>query len=266
MVEDSRVVSASVDVDAAPGTVFELIADPSRQPEWDGHANLRHAATGQRVRRVGDVFTMTLTNGGDRENHVVDFAEGRRIAWRPAPVGGEQPGHLWRFDLEPLADGRTRVTHTYDWSALTDEGRFERARATTSESLARSLSRLAAVAESGHALPALFAGLLVSDLDAAVAWCERLLGAPPVMRPHDDEAVFELGPGRSLYVERRAGAPGGGGLVTVFVRDLAAFVEAAAERGLAPASDEDYGNGVRKVTYRDPDGNEVGVGGASSGA
>lgn len=256
-------MSASLDVDAAAGTVFELVADPSRQPEWDGHANLRRAATGQRVRRVGDVFTTTLTSGGDRENHVVDFEEGRRIAWRPAPVGGDPPGHLWRFDLEPLADGRTRVTHTYDWSALTDEGRFERARATTPESLARSLARLGEVAESGHVLPALFAGLLVADLDAAVAWYERLLGAPPVMRPHEDEAVFELAPGRSLYVERRAGAAVGGGLVTVFVRDLPAFVAAAGQRGVEPEGDEDYGNGVRKVTYRDPDGNEVGVGGAS---
>jgi hypothetical protein len=39
------------------------------------------------------------------------------------------------------------VTHTYDWSNLDDPNRLERARATTSESLGRSLNRLAAIAE-----------------------------------------------------------------------------------------------------------------------
>ncbi len=33
-------------------------------------------------------------------------------------------------------------------------------------------------------------------------------------------------------------------------------------RGIEPASQETYGNGVRKVIYRDPDGNEIGLGGA----
>jgi hypothetical protein len=39
------------------------------------------------------------------------------------------------------------VTHTYDWTQLTDEGRFKRARSTTSDKLAASLERLAALAE-----------------------------------------------------------------------------------------------------------------------
>jgi hypothetical protein len=32
--------------------------------------------------------------------------------------------------------------------------------------------------------------------------------------------------------------------------------------GSPPAPQEAYGNGVRKVIYRDPDGNEIGFGGA----
>ena len=66
---------------------------------------------------MGDVFTMTLTTGSVRENHVVEFEEGRRIAWHPSEVGRRQPGHLWRWELSPLGDSRTRVTHTYDWTA-----------------------------------------------------------------------------------------------------------------------------------------------------
>ena len=37
---------------------------------------------------------------------------------------------------------------------------------------------------------------------------------------------------------------------------------AIAGRGIEPAERETYENGVRKVTYRDPDGNEIGFGGA----
>jgi hypothetical protein len=39
------------------------------------------------------------------------------------------------------------VTHTYDWSQLTDENRLARARATTSERLQASVEGLAALAE-----------------------------------------------------------------------------------------------------------------------
>jgi hypothetical protein len=35
-----------------------------------------------------------------------------------------------------------------------------------------------------------------------------------------------------------------------------------AQRGINPEISETYENGVRKVIYRDPDGNEVAVGGA----
>ncbi len=80
-------VSASRQIQASPGPIFELIADPAAQPSWDGNDNLATAPAGQRVRRTGDVFTMTLTHGGIRENHVVEFDEGRRIAWRPAEPG-----------------------------------------------------------------------------------------------------------------------------------------------------------------------------------
>ena len=82
-----------------------------------------------------------------RENHVVEFDQARRIAWRPADVGRDPAGHLWRWELEPIDASSTRVTHTYDWTELTDEGRFRRARETTPEMLQASLERLAALAE-----------------------------------------------------------------------------------------------------------------------
>jgi uncharacterized protein YndB with AHSA1/START domain len=145
--EAAKVVSASREIAAPADKIFELIADPSLQPRWDGNDNLAEAPTGQRVRAVGDVFTTTLTIGSLRDNHVVEFDEGRLIAWRPSEQGKEPPGHLWRWQLEPVDESRTLVTHTYDWSRLTDEKRLPRARATTADKLQASIDRLAALAE-----------------------------------------------------------------------------------------------------------------------
>ena len=145
--ESERVASASRDIAATADTVFELIADPAQQPRWDGNDNLSEAAGGQRVRAVGDVFAMTITSGNVRENHVVEFVEGRRIAWRPSVPGQAPPGHLWRWELEPIDSAHTRVTHTYDWTQLTDPKRIPRAQATTADKLRASIDRLAALAE-----------------------------------------------------------------------------------------------------------------------
>lgn len=144
-----RVVSATYEIAAPAADIFELIADPAQQPRWDGNANLAEAGTGQRVRQVGDLFLMTLTrDGAVRENHIVEFEEGRLIAWRPSEVGRQPPGHLWRWQLEQIDAGRTRVTHTYDWTELTDTKRLKRAKATTPDKLLASITRLAAIAES----------------------------------------------------------------------------------------------------------------------
>jgi uncharacterized protein YndB with AHSA1/START domain len=143
----TKVVSASREIAAPADKIFELIADPSLQPRWDGNDNLAEAPPGQRVRAVGDVFAMTLTMGSVRDNHVVEFEEGRLIAWRPSEPGLQPPGHLWRWQLEPVDDIRTLVTHTYDWSRLTDEKRLPRARATTEDKLHASIDKLAELAE-----------------------------------------------------------------------------------------------------------------------
>ena len=145
---ESRVVSATREIAAPADRIFELIADPTEQPRWDGNDNLDEVVRGERVRAVGDVFSMRTTKGKVRDNRVVDFQEGRRIAWRPGSEGGEPAGHEWRWELEPVDDARTRVTHTYDWTELTDESRFGRARWTTADRLMASIDRLAVLAES----------------------------------------------------------------------------------------------------------------------
>jgi catechol 2,3-dioxygenase-like lactoylglutathione lyase family enzyme len=99
----------------------------------------------------------------------------------------------------------------------------------------------------------------VRDLAAARPWYERLLGEPAFF-PHDREIVWTIAGERSIVVEEVPDRPGHG-VVTVFVDDLDAWVAQIAARGLHPTGTETYANGVRKVVYRDADGNEVGFGG-----
>lgn len=146
---EQKIVSAERIIQAPADLIFELIADPAQQPRWDGNENLARAAGQQRVQQVGDVFAMTLTTGGVRENHVCEFTENQLIAWRPAEPGSEPIGHLWRWELEPAGADATLVRHSYDYSQLpaNDERRQRRAAATGTEQLAGSLARLADLAE-----------------------------------------------------------------------------------------------------------------------
>lgn len=106
----------------------------------------------------------------------------------------------------------------------------------------------------------LFAGLPVTQYAAALPWYEKLLGGPPSFHPTGAEAVWELAEHRFVYIvelPQRAGY----GVLTLFVDDLDRRVAGIGDRGIEPSQQETYGNGVRKVTYRDADGNELSFGG-----
>lgn len=109
----------------------------------------------------------------------------------------------------------------------------------------------------------LFAGLPVRDFAAARAWYEQLLGEPSFF-PHATEAVWTVDEDRSVYAVQDPDRAGHG-LVMLFVEDLDACLDQIAARGLEPDKRVTYANGVRKVTFRDPDGNEVSFGGAPVG-
>ena len=106
----------------------------------------------------------------------------------------------------------------------------------------------------------LFAGLPVSDYERSLVYYQRLLGSEPAFFPNATEAVWELAEHRYLYIEQLPDRAGHA-LHTVFVDDLDERVEGISGRGIEPSSQETYENGVRKVIYRDPDGNEIGFGG-----
>ena len=115
-------------------------------------------------------------------------------------------------------------------------------------------------------MSSLFAGLLVSDLSAAERWWTAALGSLPLMRPNDNEVVWEIGAGAYVYVDAALdGRTAGQGEVTLFLEegeDLEARVADLEAEGISPVRRETYDNGVRKVLYTDPDGNQLGLGAA----
>jgi catechol 2,3-dioxygenase-like lactoylglutathione lyase family enzyme len=106
----------------------------------------------------------------------------------------------------------------------------------------------------------LFAGLPVTDYAQSAEWYERFMGSEPSFLPTPTEAVWELAEHRFVYIVERP-QHAGHAMHTVFVDDLDALVGEIAGRGIRPAANEAYSNGVRKVIYHDPDGNEIGLAG-----
>jgi catechol 2,3-dioxygenase-like lactoylglutathione lyase family enzyme len=111
----------------------------------------------------------------------------------------------------------------------------------------------------------LFAGVPVSDYARSLAWYERLLGSSPSFLASPTEAVWELAEHRNVYIEERSGSVGHA-LITIFIDDFDGQLASIAARGLEPKQIETYDNGVRKATFRDPDGNQIGFGGAPVGS
>lgn len=105
----------------------------------------------------------------------------------------------------------------------------------------------------------LFAGIAVRDFASALTWYEKLLG-PPSSFPHHTEAVWQIAEHRLMYVVQRP-EHAGHAIQTLIVDDLDTLVAGIAARGLTPAKQETVGDGVRKLTYVDPDGNEISFGG-----
>ena len=104
-------VSASVEVTAPPDQIFDFIARPSNHPIISGDGTVRATRHGPEVlTAVGDKFGMSMKAGIPYRmtNTVVEYEQGRAIAWH------NWGKDVWRWEIEPGANGGARVTETYD--------------------------------------------------------------------------------------------------------------------------------------------------------
>ncbi|GAA1827780.1 SRPBCC family protein [Microlunatus capsulatus] len=100
-------------VPAPAAEVFELLATPARHPVVDGSGTVTDVQerTPERL-SPGARFGMRMHWGLRYKilNEVVEFEEGRRIAWRHAG------GHVWRWLLVPVDETSTLVIEEFDAS------------------------------------------------------------------------------------------------------------------------------------------------------
>jgi uncharacterized protein YndB with AHSA1/START domain len=112
MAEHPQAVSVERVIAATPDRIFDVLADPAQHPVIDGSGTVKHTRGETPARlSLGAKFGMSMKLGVPYgiTNTVVEFEDGRRIAWR------HFGGHRWRYELEP-ADRGTRVRETYEWS------------------------------------------------------------------------------------------------------------------------------------------------------
>ena len=110
--DPAKVVSRSTIVPAPAQLIFDLLADPRRHGEIDGSGSIQSAQIDAPERLSLDATCCMQMKIGVRyniTNTVVEFEEGKTIAWR------HFGGHIWRYILEPV-DGGTKVTEQFDWN------------------------------------------------------------------------------------------------------------------------------------------------------
>jgi uncharacterized protein YndB with AHSA1/START domain len=111
---DDAQVSDTITVQAPPEVVFAILADPRQHSRIDGSGSVGSVVAGpERLTGTGQTFTVRMRLFGVPyliRNRVVEFDADRRIAWRHFTA------NRWRYELEPTADGGTRVTETFDTS------------------------------------------------------------------------------------------------------------------------------------------------------
>jgi uncharacterized protein YndB with AHSA1/START domain len=126
----TRAVTVERVIAAPAQRIFDLLADPGQHPAIDGSGSVHHPGVTAPARLFpGATFVMRMrmrppshhpadllqvcvavVNMGRITNTVVEFEEGRRLAWR------NFGGHVWRWQLRPLDDASTLVRETFDYS------------------------------------------------------------------------------------------------------------------------------------------------------
>ena len=115
--------SATRVIDSSADTIFDLLSNPQRHAETDNSGMVVSADQAERLKAVGDTFTMNMTKeDGDYQtrNEVFALQENKVIGWQNQEntTAGVNVGAKWLYELEPVDADHTRVTLTYDRSEI----------------------------------------------------------------------------------------------------------------------------------------------------
>ena len=154
---DSRDVVSVERVIAAPADrIFELLADPARHHDIDGSGSVRDAKQSPPRLTLGAQFGMSMQLGVKYStvNEIIEFDDGKRIAWQTRPAGNLRGrffgGRIWRYELEP-ADGGTLVRESWDVSQekgpIKNVLRTGRSKDHTRKSMEQTLAKIAQLTE-----------------------------------------------------------------------------------------------------------------------
>jgi uncharacterized protein YndB with AHSA1/START domain len=106
-------------ISAPPEAIFELLVHPERHREIDGSGSVRDPKGDKPARlAMGSTFGMSMKIGlpYSMVSKVIEFEEGRRIAWQtkgPGWFGSHVGGRIWRYVLVPTDEG-TLVSESWD--------------------------------------------------------------------------------------------------------------------------------------------------------
>ena len=102
----------SIEIDATPARVWELVADVCRMPEWSPQVRSTRLRQGHDRVKLGAEFT-NLNREGDLEwtthGEIVRFTPGREVAFRIA-----ENFVIWSFRIDPIDEGGTLLVQRRD--------------------------------------------------------------------------------------------------------------------------------------------------------
>ena len=106
-------------IDAPAKDIFNILSNPERHAETDNSGMVQSVDQGERLKAVGDTFTMNMTKeDGDYQtvNEVFAFQEDRVIGWKNVEniTAQVKTGAKWLYELEPVDADHTKVALTYE--------------------------------------------------------------------------------------------------------------------------------------------------------
>jgi len=123
-------LSATTIIHAPAEVIFAVLADPTKHAAIDGTGWVCEPLDGKPLTTAGQVFRMAMYHPNHPDgnyqvaNRVLIFDPPNAISWEPGydtdDGGLGFGGWVWRYDVTPAGPSETRVTLSYDWSAVPD--------------------------------------------------------------------------------------------------------------------------------------------------